>query len=147
MCSRKRFYRHHGYHPKFHWKGHHGHGAPWKKHWHFSNWGSYPPVNIEELDDHYELSLYASGLDKSDFKVIVKNNILIIKADEQQSDIVEELNWRRREFKAGGFRRAFELNEKVDKENISAEYKEGVLKVTLPKLPGFETTRQEVTVN
>lgn len=146
MCSRKAYHRHSGYHPKHHWKGRWGHHAHWKKHWHFAGRWGYPPVNIEELDDRYELSLYASGLKKEDFRVLVKNDILIIKAVEQERDIVEELNWRRREFKAGGFRRAFELNEKVDKENISAEYKEGVLKVTLPKLPGFETASQEITV-
>lgn len=150
MCSGKGFYRHQGYHPAFHCKGHGhwGHHAPWKKHrHHFRHHGHYPPVNVEELDDRYELLLYAPGLNKDDFQVLVKDDVLVIKAEEQGSDIVEELNWKRREFKASGFRRAFELNEKVDKEHITAEYKEGVLKVTLPKLPGFESKRYEVEVN
>lgn len=152
MCSRKAFYQHRGYHPTYHCKGRgrHGHHTPWKKHRHrWGGWGNwnYPPVNVEELDDRYELLLYAPGLKKEDFRVMVKDDLLVIKAKAQESDIVEELNWKRREFKASGFQRAFELNEKVDKEKISAAYQEGVLKVTLPKLPGFESTSYDISVD
>ena len=150
MCSRKAYYKHQGYHPAFHFRGrgHWGHHGPRRRHHHrFGHPGHYPPVNVEELDDRYELLLYAPGLNKDDFRVMVKDNILVIKADEQESDLVEELNWKRREFKASGFRRAFELNEKVDKEKITAQYQEGVLKVNLPKLPGFESKSQEIEVS
>lgn len=147
MCSRKAFYKHQGYHPAFHYKGrsHRGHHGYWKRH-HFGRHRHYLPVNVEELDDRYELLLYAPGLNKEDFRVLVKDDILVIKAEEQEQDIVEELNWKRREFKASGFRRAFELNEKVDKEQITAQYQEGVLKISLPKLPGFESKSQEINV-
>ena len=44
------------------------------------------------------------------------------------------------------FVREFELSEKIDQDGISAKYEEGILKVTLPKLPGFETVRKDIGI-
>jgi HSP20 family molecular chaperone IbpA len=53
---------------------------------------------------------------------------------------------KRREFDPRGFKRIFELNEKIDKENITATYQEGVLKIRLPKLAGMETYRKNIDI-
>lgn len=109
-------------------------------------WGQ-PPVNVEELDDRYEILLYAAGYDKSEFSISLKDDTLIVQADRpSQADEAPEMNWRRREFRPGGFKRYFELNEKIDREAISAQYADGVLKITLSKKPGSETFRQEIEV-
>ena len=134
------------HHPHYHhWKRHH---AKRRAKGRFAPWG-FPPVNVEELDDHYEVLLFAAGYSKSDFQISVADNTLIIaaKRPEATDTTTDWTNWKRQEFKPRNFERYFELNDKIDKEAISAKYEDGVLRVTLPKLSGFETVRQDIEVN
>lgn len=143
MCYNKAYYSKRGHHPR------HGYGPMYRKFKGGRGFGhawSYPPVNVKELDDSYELHVYAAGYTKSDFKVNLKDDTLTIAVDNQDQDIVDSPNWRRQEFKAPGFERHFDLNEKIDREAISATYTDGILVVTLPKLAGFETTSQDISV-
>lgn len=145
MCNRHAFHHH--------WKSH------YPKRWHrragkFEKWARargfsgriYPPVNVQELDDRYELFLYAPELTKEDFNISLTDRILTIEVEEKEAATPENSRWRRKEFSPGGFRRQFDLNEKIDTESIEAEYADGVLKVTLSKLEGFETVRQDIQV-
>lgn len=138
MCSARM------YHPKWE-RHHHKHHAKrfWKNR--FANAFNYPPVNIEELDDKYEIKLYAAGYTKADFQIDLQDNTLIVSV-KKQDDSGAERPWGRLEFKPGSFERRFELNEKIDKEGISAKYQNGVLTVTLQKLSDFETARQNIEV-
>lgn len=119
-----------------------GRNRPQRRKWD-NRWS--PPVNVQELDNHYELLLFAPGFQKSDFQVKTRDRVLIIGLDAKQ-DSATEPNWLRREFASSGFERRFELNEKVDTDKISAKYEDGILNVTLPKLSEFETNRQEIEV-
>lgn len=108
--------------------------------------GHFPKVNVQELDDRYELFVYAAGYAKSDFKVDLTDNTLIISAN-STAETASNYNWRRQEFRPRKFERQFELNDKIDKDSITAKYEDGILKVTLAKLEGFETVRREVEIN
>ncbi len=137
---------HKGYHQK--WGGHHNHRfrhagrEKWARK--FQQMWQQPPVNVREIDDAYELYVYASGYVKNDFIVKMKDDILVIAVKEPE--LVEDAGWSRQEFTPAGFERRFELNEKIDKDAISAKYEDGILKVTLPKLAGFESTTSEIEV-
>lgn len=140
MCHGKAYHHKWGHHPRHHFakKGKHfRHRHPF--------WNT-PPANVQELDDRYELFIYAAGYAKGDFEVQLRDDLLIVTAANKEGELVESGNWRRREFRASGFERYFELNEKIDREAISAKYEEGILKVTLPKLAGMETQSQDVIV-
>lgn len=130
-------------------QGRHSHQHPFKKHLRNKMRArmAMPPVNVEEFDDKFELSVFAAGYSKNDFDVKLENETLIISAKKSEHPETETGNWRRKEFSARAFERPFILNEKVDMEAIYAKYKDGVLKVTLPKLAGFETTRSEVKIS
>ncbi len=144
MCYRKGFYRGWGSHQHHHSKRPH-HAKRWAKQEVSSDW-NYPPVNVQELADRYELYMYAAGYEKTDFSILVSENALIISVDEKENDDQDLFNWRRYEFRSDKFQRRFELDEKVDKEAIKAEYKDGILTVILPKLEGFETFSQEIEI-
>ena len=131
--SRRGRHHHHWHHAKRHWK------QRMAAHW------ETPPVNIEEFDDRYELLVYAAGYTKSDFKVALRDDTLIIGAKKPREE-EGTTHWRRREFRPQGFERQFELNDRVDKEAISAKYEDGILKVTVGKLAGFETQRQDIDI-
>ena len=141
MCYHKAYHKHWAHHAKH------------KKHWEnkfrqrgFGRGSGYPPVNIEEFDDRYEMSVFAAGFYKSDFQLKVKDHLLVVSASKEESEIVDNPSMKRQEFDPRGFKRVFELNEKINKEDISAVYEEGVLKVTLPKLAGAETYRKDIDI-
>lgn len=128
-------------------RGRHRH-AHWKRHFrqHFNR----PPVNISEKEDHFELLLFAPGMNKENLTMKVKNDELFIiyKAsndswdpDEIVTDYVEE------EYTQPGFRRSFLLNNKAVVEEITASYQDGVLKVMLPKNPETNRPTHTITVD
>jgi len=106
----------------------------------------YPPVNVEELEDKYQIYVYAAGYAKGDFKINLTDNVLTISVENSTTETVESTNWKSREFRAESFERNFELNDKIDKESITAKYEDGILKITLAKLPGFETVKTEIDI-
>lgn len=139
MCNRN--YRGH--------RGHHGwQHHPMYKHWKhqkMQNRWNYPPVNIQELDDRFEINVYASGFTKEEIQIKVSNNILYIHGDKPEDNLKQ--HWKRQEFHHTKFERRFELSEKVDQEKITARYEAGVLIVSLLKKPGFETVHQDITID
>ncbi len=112
----------------------------------FSGSWNFPPVNVREHDDQYELYVYAPGFSKEALQVAVADGVLIIKTDQQNEAGEPKQHWRRQEFNPTGFKRRFELPEGIDAENIGAKYENGVLLITLPKLEDFQTQRRTVEV-
>lgn len=102
----------------------------------------YAPVNIEEFDDRYEIFLAAPGYEKSDFKISLTGNLLSLSVDKAEAK--SESNWQRKEFALGAFKREFELSEKINQEDIEAQYKDGILSITLQKKDDFVTKRRDI---
>ena len=145
MCRRSYYHQKKHHHKHGHWMT--GNMERWAKRRGFSSGWFYPPVNIQELDDRYEVFLFAPGLTKEDFEISLKDNIMTISAKEKAHSEAEEGGyWKRKEYAAGGFERKFELNEKIDLDSIKAKYEEGVLRLTLSKQEGEETFRKDIFV-
>ncbi len=140
MCNRQAFHAHWGSHPK-HW-----HRSKWANKFQQHSW-NYPPVNVEELDDHYEISVFAPGYDKTNFQLQIRDDLLTIQAVLPKPDSFGQEQWQRREFTPKTFKRQFSLNEKIDKDSIKAKYEGGVLVITCQKLPGHESVSQDIIVD
>ncbi|MFK8007629.1 MAG: Hsp20/alpha crystallin family protein [Saprospiraceae bacterium] len=151
MCRKsfyhqKENYRNKYHHPKHgHWMA--GNMEKWARRKRFGFDDSYPPVNVQELDDRYEIFLVAPGLEKEDFNISLVENVMTIAVDKKETKEKEKGGtWKRKEFSVGGFQRKFELNEKIDLDSIKAKYGDGILHVTLSKLEGEETIRKDIFV-
>jgi len=97
---------------------------------------SVPAVNIKENENGYEVEVAAPGLSKDDFHVELDNNVLTISSEKEikNEEKDKEGNYTRQEFSYSTFRRSFTLpNDVVDIEKIDAKYKDGVLRLSLPK--------------
>lgn len=94
---------------------------------------SMPKVNITEEDGHYNLSVAAPGLQKSDFKIDLNGNVITVSANREENKEEKKENFTRREYNYTSFSRSFTLPEEVEKDKIDATYTDGVLKVVLPK--------------
>ena len=92
-----------------------------------------PSVNITENEKNHNIILAAPGLDKLDFVIKVENDQLLVSTNKELVANNKENIFLRREFSYSSFKRGFRLPETIDRENISAAYKDGVLNITIAK--------------
>ena len=92
-----------------------------------------PAVNISETDTAFTLALAAPGKTRKDFQIELDEHILSISSDAQTENESTHENYSRKEFSYESFQRSFRLPETVNTHHIQANYKEGILTVTLPK--------------
>ena len=88
-----------------------------------------PAVNVSETDKEFGLTIAAPGLDKKDFKVDAYDDMLTISAEKEKNG-----RYNRREYNYTSWSRSFTLPDNCDAGKINAEYKNGELKVLIPKM-------------
>lgn len=106
-----------------------------------SNWKStgatLPAVNVQETNDDFKIEVAAPGMKREDFKVELDNNVLTISSQQEESrdEKNQQGNYTRREFSYQSFQRSFSLPEnQVKADKIAAQYVDGLLKITIPKV-------------
>jgi len=99
------------------------------------NWeASLPAVNIRETEKAYEFELAVPGMTKKDIKVEVENDMLIIQGEKKLDEKEETRKYTRREFHYDSFRRVFRIPEDSVTSEINAEFKDGILCLSLPRI-------------
>jgi HSP20 family protein len=94
---------------------------------------SVPAVNIAEDINKFEIEFAVPGLTKSDFKINLENDVLTVKSEKENTNEEANTNYSRKEFNYSAFQRSFTLPDAADSGKIKAEYKDGILKVEIPK--------------
>ncbi|MEK6790970.1 MAG: Hsp20/alpha crystallin family protein [Deltaproteobacteria bacterium] len=94
----------------------------------------FPPVDIYETQDSIVLKAEVPGIEISGINIDVDGNVLTLKGERKPSRNLSEENFHRMERFYGPFVRVFNLPNIVDKSGIKASLKDGVLKITVPKL-------------
>lgn len=110
-----------------------------------SIWGWNPIVDIYDEKDHMVLKAELPGIDKKDIIIDVKDRVLTLKGERSADSEVKEDDFYRRERCYGKFERSFTLPADVDPDKISATYKDGLLKLEIPKLE--EKKPKKITVH
>lgn len=94
-----------------------------------------PAVNIKENENDFIVDVAVPGMDKKDFKIDLDNDILTISSEKTTNNDSSDENYTRKEYSYMSFKRNFTLPKGVvDSDNINASYKNGELKITIPKL-------------
>ncbi len=106
----------------------------------------FPPVNIVEKTDSYQLQVSAPGWEKADFNVKLDEKILTISAEKKAEANPETDKTIRKEFSQKSFKRSFILDEKIDAAGINAKYENGILNVILPKKEEVKQATKEITI-
>ena len=104
-----------------------------------------PAVDIYEQDGNIVLKAELPGLDPKDVDIRVENNTLTLRGQRKLDEEVKRDNYHRVERAYGAFTRSFTLPNVVDTEKIKAEYKDGLLRVTLPKRE--EAKPKQISIN
>ena len=103
-----------------------------------------PTVDIYENKDQIVLEAELPGMNREDFELTVENNVLTLRGDRRFEKRDESDNYHRVERSYGSFSRSFTLPQTVSPENVTAEYKNGVLRVVLQKREALKARRIEI---
>jgi HSP20 family protein len=107
------------------------------------NWA--PNVDIYEDQNSITLEAELPGLKLGDFNLSIENYRLTLSGERKFENEKKGDNWRRVERSYGSFTRAFSLPSTVNVDAVSAEFKDGVLRVTLPKKEEVKARQIQVT--
>ena len=106
-----------------------------------------PPVDIYEDGDSLVLKAELPGVNPDDVDIRVENNTLYLKGERKFEKEVKEQNYHRVERSYGSFTRTFSLPNSIDADKVAANYKNGVLVLTMPKKEEAKPKTIKVTVS
>ncbi len=104
-----------------------------------------PPVDVFETGEELVLLIDVPGVVRENINLTVEQNLLTIEAKQSPSVPEGHVKWLWKEHEQVSYRRQFRLGEEVDVEGIKSELKNGVLKVSLPKVKPAQPRRIEVS--
>ena len=104
-----------------------------------------PPVDIYADEHNIVLKVEVPGIDQKDLDVRIENNTITIRGERKFEKETKEENYHRVERRYGSFQRSFGLPNTVNSENVTADYDNGILKVTLAKRA--EAKPKQIKVN
>jgi len=106
-----------------------------------------PAVDIRETDSDYHMEVDLPGLTEKDVDVKLDNSLLTISSKKEEKKEEKKDGYVLRERCACSINRSFVLPEGVDRDHIGAEFKNGVLHLTFPKVPAAKPKTIEVKAN
>ena len=92
-----------------------------------------PKVDIHENEQEFEFLLEVPGVRKEDLQIELEQDVLYVSGERKVAEETKETNVHRMEQFYGSFHRSFHLPQGLDKENITAQYQDGILRLTIKK--------------
>ncbi|MBY4676088.1 Hsp20/alpha crystallin family protein [Marinobacterium arenosum] len=105
-----------------------------------------PRVDIKELAERFEIAVEVPGVEEKDLHIDLSGDTLIIRGEKTRETSEEKGDYHRRECAWGGFKRMLSLPDSVDKTQIAATFKNGLLTVSLPKLAQAKTESKHIEI-
>lgn len=104
-----------------------------------------PAVDVYEDQDQVVVETPIAGVDPAKMNIEIEDNILKISGQSEHTTEVDEKNYYRKEVRYGNFYRAVALPKAVVSDKAAANYKDGILKISIPKAE--EAKPKKITVN
>lgn len=92
-----------------------------------------PALDVYEDKDHVIIETPLAGIDPADVNIEIEDNILKISGEMKHQSEVDDKNYFRKEVRTGQFYRAVALPKSVAGDKADASYKDGILKISIPK--------------
>ena len=106
-----------------------------------------PAVDIKEEDSRFLIQADVPGVEPKDIEITMENGVLTLRGRRESESRSEQNGYRRIERVTGRFFRRFTLPDTADAEAIEAKFNNGVLDVSIPKLPKVQPRRINVQVS
>ena len=105
-----------------------------------------PPMDVYEKGGKVIVETPIAGVDPEKVAISVEDNVLTIKGKSEKKSEVEEKNYYRKEVRYGSFYRSVTLPADVIGTKAEASYKDGVLKIEIPKAPEKKEKKLKIKV-
>lgn len=92
-----------------------------------------PAAELQETSEAIHLSLEAPGMKAEDIDIQVTADSVSVSGERKEESVSEDKGMTRTEFRYGRFQRVISLPARIQNTNVQAEYKDGILKLVLPK--------------
>ena len=106
-----------------------------------------PRLNVSESENELKVEAELPGIDEKDVKVELDEDALVLSGEKISEEEKKDDQWYRAERSYGSFHRVIPLPSYMDGEKAKAKFKNGVLTITLPKLPEEKATRKIISIN
>ena len=103
-----------------------------------------PAMDVSETGKEIIIHAEVPGMDSKDIEISLNRRLLTVKGEKKQEHEDKEKSYHRIERSYGSFTRSFELSADVDADKVKANYKDGVLKLSLPKTKEQSVKKIEV---
>lgn len=104
----------------------------------------YPAIDVSETADNIFVTAEVPGMEPKDIDISLQDNVLTVKGEKRTEKEEKDEQKHRIERSHGSFARSFRLPAAVSMEKVAADYKQGVLRITLPK--SDDSKRREVKI-
>jgi HSP20 family protein len=107
-----------------------------------------PRVDISDHDDHYQIKAELAGIDKKDIQITLNDGVLTLQAESNKED-KEEKDGKiiRQERRQGKYMRSFNLGGDVNESDISANFKDGLLLLKIPKREEVQPAARQIDIS
>lgn len=105
--------------------------------------GTYPPINVGATPERVDVYVFAAGLDPQSLDISIQQNLLTV-SGERQISVPENAQCYRQERFSDGFRRVISLPDDVDPEKVEAQYRDGVLQISVQRREAARPRQIEV---
>jgi HSP20 family protein len=112
----------------------------------FTNNEFVPRIEIKDKGNAYLVSAEVPGMNDKDMNVSIRNDNLILEGEKKKEHKEDKKGVYRSELSYGSFYRAIPLTDDIDPEKVSAAYKNGVLTVTVEKLPEAQRHTKKIPI-
>jgi HSP20 family protein len=106
-----------------------------------------PRIEVKDKGNSYIVSAEVPGMSDEDMNVTIKDNNLILEGEKKEEHTEDKGGLYRSEFSYGSFYRVIPLSDDIDPEKVSAAYTNGVLKVTVDKLPEAQRHTKKIPIS
>ena len=111
-----------------------------------SSWAAAPAVDVAETDKGYEIAAELPGMDEKNVEVKLSDGVLTIKGEKREEKEEKKKDYYLSERSFGSFQRSFQVPDGVDTNKIEANFKNGVLTVSLPKSAEAQKAAKKIEV-
>ena len=92
-----------------------------------------PALDIQEADKQYKIALELPGVEEKDIQITLDSDVLVVRGEKRQEQEKKEGSFHRIERSYGSFQRALNLPDDANQDSIKANFKNGVLTITMDK--------------
>ena len=106
-----------------------------------------PAMDVYEKDNNIVVDMPVPSFDEKKVDVYIEDNVLTVTGKTEKKSEVDDKNYYRKEISTGSFQKSYNFPVEVEGDKATADYKKGILSITVPKKQKKETKKKTIKIN